>query len=227
MTRKANTISSLILPIICLGTSAGFPATMSETSQSAKRSPGSPRYEDICFSPRTTSAGGRDVVEVAKAFHATRIEWLTPYFREGGNVGRLEFENIDLRPVAPRAYDYVPPFLFWIAGKMEQVTLKNISSHAPIDDRPLVWIQPDAKIDRLVIDGMNVHDPRKQPGRAPLIRTDGRIALLQVRDVVVQRPQAQAPVGSLIATSPDRFALKTFMEARAGIVKPQRHAWLA
>jgi len=147
--------------------------------------------------------------------------WITPYFREGGNIGRLEFANIDLRSVGPRAYDYVPPFLFWFAGKMEQVTLKNISSHAPIDDRPLVWIQPDAKIDRLLIDGLNVHDPRKEIGRAPLIRADGRIALLQVRDVVVQRPQAQAPAGSLIATSPDRSALKAFMDSRAGIVSPR------
>jgi hypothetical protein len=147
--------------------------------------------------------------------------WITPYFREGGNIGRLEFENIDLRPVAPRAYRYVPPFIFWIAGKMEQVTLKNISSHGPIDDRPLVWIQPDAKIDRLLIDGMNVHDPRKEIGRAPLIRADGRIALLQVREIVVQRPQAQAPAGSLIATSPDRSAMKAFMDARSGIVNPK------
>jgi len=147
--------------------------------------------------------------------------WITPYFREGGNIGRLEFENIDLRPVAPRAYDYVPPFLFWIAGKMEQVTLRNISSHAPIDDRPLVWIQPDAKIDRLLLDGLNVHDPRQEIGHAPLIRADGRIALLQVRDVVVQRPQAKAPAGSLIATSPDRVALKAFMDARSGFVNPK------
>ena len=154
--------------------------------------------------------------------------WVTPYLREGGNIGRLEFENIDLRPVGPRGYDYVPPFLFWIAGKMEQVTLKNISSHAPVDDRPLVWIQPDAKIDRLRIDGLNVYDPRKEPGHAPLIRADGRIELLQVRDVVVQRPKVQSPAGSLIATSMDRSALRAFMDARAGIVTPPgkgRRGW--
>jgi len=154
--------------------------------------------------------------------------WITPYLREGGNIGRLEFENIDLRPVGPRGYDYVPPFLFWLAGKMEQVTLKNISSHAPIDDRPLVWIQPDAKIDRLRIDGLNVYDPRKEIGHTPLIRADGRIALLQVRDVVVQRPQATVPAGSLIGTSMDRSALKAFMDARAGIVTPPgkgRRGW--
>jgi hypothetical protein len=150
--------------------------------------------------------------------------WITPYLREGGNIGRLEFDNIDLRPAGQRAYDYVPAFLFWIAGKMEQVTLKNISSHAPIDDRPLVWIQPDAKIDRLLIDGLNVYDPRKEIGHTPLIRADGRIALLQVRDVVVQRPHATSTAGSIIATSPDRSALKAFMEARAGIVTPGK-AW--
>ena len=154
--------------------------------------------------------------------------WITPYVRDGGNIGRLEFENIDLRPAGQRAYDYVPAFLFWLAGKMEQVTLKNISSHAPIDDRPLVWIQPDAKIDRLLIDGLNVYDPRKEIGHTPLIRADGRIKLFQVRDVVVQRPQATAPTGSLIGTSLDRSALKAFMDARAGIVTPPgkgRRGW--
>ncbi|MEY3129884.1 MAG: hypothetical protein RLY12_256 [Verrucomicrobiota bacterium] len=154
--------------------------------------------------------------------------WITPYLREGGNIGRLEFENIDLRPAGQRAYDYVPAFLFWLAGKMEQVTLKNISSHAPIDDRPLVWIQPDAKIDRLLIDGLNVYDPRKEIGHTPFIRADGRIALLQVRNVVVQRLHAQNPTGSLIGTSLDRSALKAFMDARAGIVKPpgkSRRGW--
>ena len=154
--------------------------------------------------------------------------WITPYFRDGGNIGRLEFENIDLRPAGQRAYDYVPAFLFWLAGKMEQVTLKNISSHAPIDDRPLVWIQPDAKIDRLRIDGLNVYDTRKEIGHTPLIRADGRIALLQVRDVVVQRPQATSPAGYLIGTSMDRSALKSFMQARAGIVTPpgkSRRGW--
>jgi hypothetical protein len=154
--------------------------------------------------------------------------WITPYLREGGNIGRLEFENIDLRPAGQRAYDYVPAFLFWIAGKMEQVTLRNISSHAPIDDRPLIWIQPDAKIDRLRIEGVNVHDMRKEIGRTPLIRADGSIALMQVRDVAVQRPQVASPAGSLVGTSMDRSALKAFMEARAGIVNPPgkgRRGW--
>jgi hypothetical protein len=73
-----------------------------------------------------------------------------------------------------------------------------------------------------------VYDPREQIGSAPLIRADGRIALLQVRDVVVQRPQATSHAGSLIGTSMDRSALKSFMDARAGIVTPPgkgRRGW--
>jgi hypothetical protein len=110
---------------------------------------------------------------------------------------------------------------------MEQVALKNVSSHTPIDDRPLVWIQPDAKIDRLLIDGLNVYDPRKEIGPTPLIRADGRIALLQVRDVVVQRPQATSPTGSLIGTAMDRSALKALMKASPGQMKspPGMRGW--
>jgi hypothetical protein len=75
---------------------------------------------------------------------------------------------------------------------------------------------------RLRIDGLNVYDPRKEIGHTPLIRADGRIALLQVRDVVVQRPQAQASVGSLIATSTDRSALKAFMDARQWVLNGRK-----
>lgn len=145
--------------------------------------------------------------------------WITPYFREGGNIGRVELENIDLRPAGPRAYSYVPPFLVWLAGGMEQVILRNLVGNDPIDGRPLVWIQPDARIGLLRIEGLDVRDPRPEPDRTPLIRADGRIGLLQVRDVVVQRPAATRPAGSLVGTSPDRAALKAFMDARVGLLK--------
>jgi hypothetical protein len=138
--------------------------------------------------------------------------WISPWWREGGDIGRLEFENIDLRPVAPRAFNYIPTFLFWIAGKAEEITLKNIISHVPIDDRPLVWIQPDAKVDLLRVQGLTVFDPRTAIGDGPLIRADGRVGLLQVRDVIVQRPSIRTPAGSLIATSMNRSALKTRLE---------------
>jgi len=31
--------------------------------------------------------------------------------------------------VGPRAYSDLPPFLFWLEGKMEQVILKNINNY--------------------------------------------------------------------------------------------------
>jgi hypothetical protein len=153
--------------------------------------------------------------------------WITPYFREGGNIGRLEFENIDLRPTGTRAYSYVPPFLFWIAGGVETLRLRNIASHETVDDRPLVWIQPDAKIELLQIQGLSVRDVRKEIGRTPLIRADGRIGLLQVGDVVVQRAGADAPAGCLIGTSADRAALKAFMDGRSWLMNPGpgRRGW--
>jgi hypothetical protein len=146
--------------------------------------------------------------------------WITPYFREGGNLGRIEFENIDLRPTGPRAYDYFPPFLFFLAGGIEQLLLRNVSANLPSDDRPLVWVQPDAKIGLLRLQGLDVCDPRRAIGCGPLIRADGRIGMLQLRDVVVRRPAAAAPAGSLLATGGDRSALKAFMDARAAIVNP-------
>ena len=153
--------------------------------------------------------------------------WITPYFREGGNIGRLEFENIDLRPTGTRAYNYVPPFLFWIAGRVETLRLRNIASHETVDDRPLVWIQPDAKIELLQIQGLSVRDLRREIGRTPLIRADGRIGLLQVGDVVVQRAGAAGPAGCLIGTSADRAALKAFMDGRSWLMNPGpgRRGW--
>ena len=52
--------------------------------------------------------------------------------------------------------------------------------------------------------------------------------LLQVRDALVQRPNATSPAGALIGTSMDRSALKSFMDARSGIVTPPgkgRRGW--
>ena len=73
-----------------------LPGHDERAAQPAKRSPGSPKYEDICFSPRTTSAGNRDVVEVAKAFHATRIEWLYVDDGDGPVLQRLRDLGISL-----------------------------------------------------------------------------------------------------------------------------------
>lgn len=77
------------LPAGCVAGPAWAPpdippaGTMSELAVPAVRSPGSPGYGEICFSPRRSSWGGRDVVDVARVFRATRIEWMYVDDRDG------------------------------------------------------------------------------------------------------------------------------------------------
>ena len=155
--------------------------------------------------------------------------WMSSFYREGGNFGRVELENIDLRAAAPNAYEYLPPFLLYLAGKIEHVSVRNIINYLPIDDRPLVWIAPDAKIDYLGIRGLQVFDQRLNYGNGPIIRADGDVRLLQIKDVVVQRPQGKAPAGALLATGLPREDIKKNLERRfvAGYIKKDsaRNTW--
>jgi len=89
MTRKTKTIASLILPaIICLTTSVGFSATRSELAQAAKRSPGSPKYEDICFSPRTFAA-----LPCAQSKAFKRAFWLG-FLCHGQGTAKVHLDNL-------------------------------------------------------------------------------------------------------------------------------------
>ena len=78
--------------------------TMSEAAQPAKRSPGSPKYDDICFSPRWTSTP--NLVEAAKAFHATRTEWVYVDDESGPVLQQLRDLGISLGlAIHPRSPD--------------------------------------------------------------------------------------------------------------------------
>jgi len=73
--RQADSLRSALLTALLLAPLAALHAqTMSELAQPARRSPGSPKYDDICFSPRWTQSP--NLIEAAKAFHATRTEWV-------------------------------------------------------------------------------------------------------------------------------------------------------
>ena len=54
--------------------------TVSEIAVKAKRAPGAPRYSDVCFSPRwrrpMNADDPHDTFRDAKAFHATRFDWV-------------------------------------------------------------------------------------------------------------------------------------------------------
>lgn len=179
--------------------------------------------EDAAQAIRLLSRGSRiDRVSIrnVRGVYRTFGIWLSSFYREGGNFGRIEFENIDLRATAPNAYEYLPPFLFYLAGKIESVHIRNVSNYMPIDDRPVIWIAPDAKINLLKINGIDVYDLRTDYNNNPVIRADGDVKLLQIKDVVIQRPKGKVQAGSLIATGLDRSVIKPNLDRRSGYLKP-------
>jgi len=78
---------------------------MSETAQPAKRSSGSPKYDDICFSPRRPSTTS-NLIEAAKVFHATRAEWMVVDDDSGPILQKLRDLGISLGlAIHPRCPD--------------------------------------------------------------------------------------------------------------------------
>jgi hypothetical protein len=143
--------------------------------------------------------------------------FLQPHWRSGGNYGRITFENIDLRPFKA---DYgIIPFVFFLAGHFEHLTLRNIQSHLPVDSRPVIWVMPHAVIDVLSVEGMQIYQKDPHSAKAPVIQVDGQIDLLAVRDVTLYRAKEMPIDGSLIRTDPDKTKLKNYL--RAGIKQTQ------
>jgi hypothetical protein len=151
---------------------------------------------------------------------------MNPFYREGGNVGRVELENFDFRAQTPND-DYLPPYQLLLGGKIEHLSVRNIINYLPIDDRPVVWIAPDAKIDYLGILGLQVFDQRSNCGNGPIIRADGKVKILQIKDVVVHRPQSAAPAGALLTTGLPREDIKKSFETSwvAGLIKTGNNRW--
>ncbi|MEX1117647.1 MAG: hypothetical protein WEB60_02525, partial [Terrimicrobiaceae bacterium] len=77
--------------------------TLSQMAKPAKRSPSAPKFEDICFSPRQLSWGKLNILDVAKTFHATRIEWLYVDDSDGPMLQQLRDLGISLGlSISPR-----------------------------------------------------------------------------------------------------------------------------
>jgi len=144
--------------------------------------------------------------------------FLQPHWRQGGDCGRITFENIDMRPVEP---DYGPlPFVFFLAGHFEHLILRNIQSHLPVDSRPVIWVQPHAVIDVLSVEGMNIYQKDPRSAKTPVIQVDGQIDLLDVRDVTLHRGKEVPIDGALIRTDPDKTKLKNYLRIGTGQTKP-------
>ena len=144
--------------------------------------------------------------------------FLQPHWRAGGNYGRITFENIDLRPFKA---DYgIIPFVFFLAGHFEHLTLRNIQSHLPVDSRPVIWVMPHAVIDVLSVEGMQIYQNDPHSAKAPVIQVDGQIDLLAVRDVTLYRAKEVPIDGALIQTNPDRTKWKNYLRVGANKTKP-------
>ena len=151
--------------------------------------------------------------------------FIGPYYRQGGNIGRVTIDQVDLRALDPN-YTYLPPFLFFLSGRMEHLTLRNIHSHLPIDGRSLVWVQPDAEIDLLTVDGMSIFEKTPSVGRsASAFRIDGRIELMEVRNLTYYRSKELPVEGSLIRTNAERADLKKNLDRMPHMLKPNHRLW--
>ena len=111
-----------------------------------------------------------------------------------GNIGNIIFENIDLRHTES-AHTYTTPFLFRVAGKVENLTLRNIYLHQPHDSRPILeigWPQEHefhtatvSNIDSLLIDGLHVYHPHDVLPESSLIIVSVHVDTLNIQNVQI------------------------------------------
>ena len=129
-----------LLTVLLLALPGGLHAqTMSDLAQPAKRSPRAPKYEDICFSPRWTWVP--NVVEAAKALHATRTEWVYVDDESGPVLQQLRDLGISLGlalACPPDTTERIPtPFgqaakpQYYVKGRMLDID-GNVAPWAPI-----------------------------------------------------------------------------------------------
>ena len=136
--------------------------------------------------------------------------YISPWFTgDGGHYGNIVFDHVDVRPMKNN-YEYTPPFLFKIAGNIENLTLKNIYQHTPEYNHQLFYIgghyvrnlpetdEHPNKINRLIIDGLYIdeRDPNGVPDSYFQLRSD--VGFLSISNVNLQRSQDIPRKGSLI-----------------------------
>lgn len=131
--------------------------------------------------------------------------FINPWFPDvtAGAYGSIVIENVDLRPMQPN-YTYRDAFLFQVGGHIESLTLRNIVSHCPCDDRPLFELstpfydlecdKAHTRIGSLLIDGLQLYN--HACGRPP-IRLECEIGRFTLRDADVYSDGAH-PIGALI-----------------------------
>lgn len=117
---------------------------------------------------------------------------MNPWRMEGGNVGSVVFDTIDLRPVESNDPCF---FLFSIGGRHESITVRNLRWQTR-DARKMIWFEPDAQVGALTLDGAEIV-AEKAIENMRYIVVDGQVERLRLRNVQVTQP-ADMPAGSCL-----------------------------
>ncbi|HEX2948026.1 MAG TPA: hypothetical protein VHV83_00400 [Armatimonadota bacterium] len=126
--------------------------------------------------------------------------FMDPFWERGGNYGNIVFDTVDLRPLEPN-FDYLPPFLFAVGGKFESLTINNLFHHNPTDNRRLIWVEKDADIGAITIDGLSITEADEQAAGTEHIIIDGHVERMAIHRAYVKRPAEAKAQGCLIDIS--------------------------
>ena len=122
---------------------------------------------------------------------------MNPWRTEGGNVGSVVFDTIDLRPVESSDPCF---FLFSIGGKHESIAIRNLRWQTR-DARRMIWIEPGAQVGTLTLDGAEIV-AEKPIEKMRYIVVDGQVDRLRLRNIQVTQP-AGMPAGSCLIELPN------------------------
>lgn len=126
--------------------------------------------------------------------------YINTWYEGAGNFGNIVIDTVDLRQSKPN-YTYRPPFLFTLGGRIENLTLRNISHHHPTDNRSLVVVEQDADIAILTLDGLHIFESHRESSDMTVISVDGKVDRLIVRNAHICRAPDVPRKGCLVGTT--------------------------
>lgn len=121
---------------------------------------------------------------------------MNPWRVDGGNVGSVVFDTIDLRPVESSDPCF---FLFSIGGNHESIAIRNLRWQT-CDTRRMIWVEPRAQVGALTLDGAEIV-AGKPLEKLRYIVVEGQVDRLRLRNVQVTQP-AEMPAGSCLVEIP-------------------------
>jgi hypothetical protein len=122
-------------------------------------------------------------------------------FRNGpGNMGGITIENVDVhsdKGGTGRTNQYIN-----IGCGIESLTLKNVRQSHRVDDRPVITLAKEARIQRLLVDGLSIQDTEKIEDTLPRIALVGEAEIdhCSLSNLTWLRPAELPSGGTLLET---------------------------